>query len=105
MPNKIKSLIAGSTGLVGSLILEDLRNKDGEIVLVSRKKNDSLPENASEIIINFDNLLTDSVEITERIDHVYLCLGKKLSTYELVFMPVSNRNSFKRISISIRSSK
>tara|TARA_B100000212_G_scaffold169137_1_gene127204 strand:+ start:1990 stop:2664 length:675 start_codon:yes stop_codon:yes gene_type:complete len=97
MPSKIKSLIAGSTGLVGSLILEDLSNKDGEIVLVSRKKNDSLPENASEIIINFDNLLTDNVEITERIDHVYLCLGKKLSTYELVFMPVSNRDSFERI--------
>lgn len=97
MYSKPKSLIAGSSGLVGSLLLDNLGNKDGQIILVSRKEVKPLPENTSEIIINFDDLLCSKIEIEETIDHVYLCLGKKLSTYELGYMPEMNRETFKKV--------
>ena len=97
MPNKPKSLIAGSTGLVGSLLLKDLGSSGEPIVLISRKANQSMPRNTSEIVINFENLLSGSFNLNEEIDHVYLCLGKKLFTYELGYMPKRNRDTFKKI--------
>lgn len=97
MPHKPKSLIVGSTGLVGSLLLKDLDALGEPIVLISRKANQRLPKNASEIIINFDDLISSNFEFKERIDHIYLCLGKKLSTYELGYMPIENRDTFKKI--------
>ena len=87
MLKKPKSLIAGSTGLVGSLLLKDLGTGSGPIVLISRKANQFIPRNTSEIVINFDDLLSSSFDLNEEIDHVYLCLGKKLLTYELGYMP------------------
>ena len=97
MPYKPKSLIAGSTGLVGSLLLKDLGSSGEPIVLISRKANQFMPRNTSEIVINFDNLLSGSFNLNEEIDHVYLCLGKKLFTYELGYMPKKNRDTFKKI--------
>jgi len=97
MPYKPKSLIAGSTGLVGSLLLKDLGSSGEPIVLISRKANQFMPRNTSEIVINFDNLLSGSFNLNEEIDHVYLCLGKKLFTYELGYMPRRNRDTFKKI--------
>tara|TARA_B100000886_G_scaffold297695_1_gene225485 strand:+ start:170 stop:841 length:672 start_codon:yes stop_codon:yes gene_type:complete len=96
MIQKPVSLIAGSTGLVGSLILENLSSLPGSVISVTRKSN-GLPENVIEKIIDFDDLLKNSIEINESIDHVYLSLGKKLSTYELAYMPEANRESFKKI--------
>ena len=96
MIQKPVSLIAGSTGLVGSLILENLSSLPGSVISVTRKSN-GLPENVIEKIIDFDDLLKNSIEINESIDHVYLSLGKKLSTYELAYMPEANRESFKNI--------
>ena len=97
MPNKPKSLIAGSTGLVGGMLLKDLGSNGEPIVLISRKANQSMPRNTSEIVINFENLLSGSFNLNEEIDHVYLCLGKKLFTYELGYMPKRNRDTFKKI--------
>ena len=97
MSDKPKSLIAGSTGLVGSLLLKDLSYGDEPIVLISRKANQFLTKNTSEIIINFDDLLSDTFDLSEEIDHVYLCLGKRLFTYELGYMPEKNRDTFKKI--------
>ena len=97
MPNKPKSLIAGSTGLVGGMLLKDLGSNGEPIVLISRKANQFMPRNTSEIVINFENLLSGSFNLNEEIDHVYLCLGKKLFTYELGYMPKRNRDTFKKI--------
>ena len=97
MPYKPKSLIAGSTGLVGGMLLKDLGSSGEPIVLISRKANQSMPRNTSEIVINFENLLSGSFNLNEEIDHVYLCLGKKLFTYELGYMPKRNRDTFKKI--------
>jgi len=97
MSHNPKSLIVGSTGLVGSLLLKDLGVFNEPIVLISRKANHHLPKNASEIIINFDDLISGNFELKEKIDHVYLCLGKKLLTYELGYMPFENRDTFKKV--------
>ena len=96
MIQKPVSLIAGSTGLVGSLILENLSSLPGSVISVTRKSN-SLTKNVIEKIIDFDDLLKGLVDIDEPIDHVYLSLGKKLSTYELAYMPEAKRESFKKI--------
>ena len=96
MVQKPVSLIAGSTGLVGSHILENLSSLPGSVISLTRKSN-ALPENVIEKIIDFDDLLKNLITIDEPIDHVYLSLGKKLSTYELAYMPEANRESFKKI--------
>lgn len=96
MVQKPVSLIAGSTGLVGSHILENLSSLPGSVISLTRKSN-GLPENVIEKIIDFDDLLKNLITIDEPIDHVYLSLGKKLSTYELAYMPEANRESFKKI--------
>ena len=96
MVQKPVSLIAGSTGLVGSHILENLYSLPGSVISLTRKSN-GLPENVIEKIIDFDDLLKNLIAIDDPIDHVYLSLGKKLSTYELAYMPEANRESFKKI--------
>ena len=96
MVQKPVSLIAGSTGLVGSHILENLSSLPGSVISLTRKSN-ALPENVIEKIIDFDDLLKNLIAIDDPIDHVYLSLGKKLSTYELAYMPEANRESFKKI--------
>lgn len=96
MVQKPVSLIAGSTGLVGSYILENLSSLPGSVISLTRKSN-GLPENVIEKIIDFDDLLKNLIAIDDPIDHVYLSLGKKLSTYELAYMPEANRESFKKI--------
>ena len=96
MVQKPVSLIAGSTGLVGSHILENLSSLPGSVISLTRKSN-GLPENVIEKIIDFDDLLKNLIAIDDPIDHVYLSLGKKLSTYELAYMPEANRESFKKI--------
>ena len=73
MSDKPKSLIAGSTGLVGSLLLKDLNSRNEPMVLISRKANQFFTKNTSEIVINFDDLLSNSFDLSEEIDHVYLC--------------------------------
>ena len=96
MVQKPVSLIAGSTGLVGSHILENLSSLPGSVISLTRKSN-GLPENVIEKIIDFDDLLKNLIAIDDPIDHVYLSLGKKLSTYELAYMPEAKRESFKKI--------
>jgi len=96
MIQKPVSLIVGSTGLMGSLIIENLTSLSGSVISLTRNSN-NLSKDVTEKIINFDDLLKNSIEINESIDHVYLALGKKLSTYELAYMPEGNRESFKKI--------
>ena len=47
--------------------------------------------------VGFDDLISGNFELKEKIDHVYLCLGKKLLTYELGYMQHASRESFKLI--------
>ena len=91
------SLVAGGTGLVGSHVIKVLSEKPGAQIILARSFDSEIPQNAELQIINFDSLSSNEVQLKNGIDHVYLCLGKKLSTYELGYMQHSARESFKLI--------
>ena len=59
--------------------------------------NSEIPTNAELAKIDFNKLVSNKVELKDGITHVYLCLGKRLSTYELGYMQNSARASFKLI--------
>ena len=91
------SLVAGGTGLVGSHIVKILSKKQGTQIILARSFDSDIPENGQLKIINFDDLNSGSVQLESSINHVYLCLGKKLSSYELGYMQYGSRESFKLI--------
>ena len=69
------NLLAGSTGFLGNDILKKLGNIESQTIALSRRVIPSLPDNAQELIIDFDNL--SELEIPN-INHVYLSLGYPL---------------------------
>ena len=91
------SLVAGGTGLVGSHVINSLSKLHGLQIILVRSFNSEIPKNGELKIINFDDLKSDKVQLRSNIDHVYLCLGKKLLTYELGYMQHASRESFKLI--------
>ena len=91
------SLIAGGTGLVGSHVVKVLSKKPGAQIILARSFESEIPQNADLQIINFDNLGSNEVQLNKSVNHVYLCLGKKLSTHELGYMQHGARESFKLI--------
>ena len=91
------SLVAGGTGLVGSHVVETLSKKPGTQIILARSFDSEVPQNAELQIINFDYLSSNQVHLKNGINHVYLCLGKKLLTHELAYMQHGNRQSFKLI--------
>ena len=91
------SLVAGGTGLVGSNVIKVLSKKQGAQIILARSFDSEIPQNAEVQIINFDSLDSNEVRLKNGIDHVYLCLGKRLSTHELGYMQHSARESFKLI--------
>ena len=91
------SLVAGGTGLVGSHVVEVLSKKPGAQIILARSFDSEIQQNADLQIINFDYLGSNEVRLENGINHVYLCLGKKLSTHELAYMQHGARESFKLI--------
>ena len=69
------NLLAGSTGFLGNEILKELGGIESQTLALSRRVIPNLPDNAQELIIDFDNL--SELEIPN-IDHVYLSLGYPL---------------------------
>tara|TARA_B100001287_G_scaffold153379_1_gene129056 strand:+ start:221 stop:874 length:654 start_codon:yes stop_codon:yes gene_type:complete len=68
-------LIAGSTGFLGNEILRTLGIKDISTIALGRRAIPNLPDNAKELIIDFNELKTITFPY---IDHVYLSLGYPL---------------------------
>ena len=91
------SLVAGATGLVGSHIVKNLSDLSGSQLILARSFDNKLPKNAKLQIIDFDDLLLNKVKLDSKVDNVYLCLGKRLATHELLYMQYSSRESFKII--------
>ena len=69
------NLLAGSTGFLGNEILKELGDIESQTVALSRRAILNLPDNAEELIIDFDNL--SELEIPN-VNHVYLSLGYPL---------------------------
>ena len=68
-------LIAGSTGFLGNEILRAVGAQDATTIALARRSIPNLPDNARELIIDFDELKTITFP---NIDHVYLSLGYPL---------------------------
>lgn len=91
---KKTSLIAGSTGFLGSKILNHLYKEDQKIYCLSRRKNEINSINIEDIIIDFDAINNLNLP---KIDHVYLCLGHELRAWELMSMPDREKGPFYKV--------
>ena len=92
--NKKTSLIAGSTGFLGSKILNYLHKEDQKIYCLSRRENEINSVNIEDIIIDFDTINDLNLP---KIDHVYLCLGYELRAWELISMPERKKGPFYKV--------
>ena len=92
--SKKVSLIAGSTGFLGSKILKYLSQENDKIYCLSRRKKNINKKNFEDIIINFDNLNNLNLP---KVDHVYLCLGYELRAWELILMPEKIKKPFYKV--------
>ncbi|MAU64023.1 MAG: oxidoreductase [Flavobacteriaceae bacterium] len=65
--------IAGSSGLVGSFLIENLSKLYPKIVSISRREIKFSQNNIFNTIVDFDNL--ENENILKKIDHLYIALG------------------------------
>ena len=65
--------VAGSSGLVGSYLVENLSKLYPKVISISRRKIKFSKKNISNVIVDFDNLENDN--ILKEIDHLYIALG------------------------------
>ena len=91
---KTKTLIVGASGLVGGEILKCVSKENQEIFLLSRNSKGIDKENYNEIILDFDDI--DAIDFP-KVDHVYISIGKKLGSSELMYIRQSDRNDFIKI--------
>lgn len=92
--NKTKTLIVGASGLVGSEVLECVSKKNQDIFLLSRRASSAVQDGCIEIICNFDDI--NNIKFP-KVDHVYISIGKKLSSSELMYIRKSDRDDFIKI--------
>ena len=84
----------GGTGLIGNSVLNLLNKKESKIYAFSRQNLVNKFENVKEVIFNFDTLEAD-IELNNW-DHVYICLGRRLKLWELIYIRKKDReNHFK----------
>ncbi len=86
------NLLAGSTGFLGNKILNELGSKQNPTIALSRRTIDNLPNDAQELIIDFENLSRFELPT---VDHVYLALGYPLFYHNVMgFMSPSLKEDF-----------
>ena len=88
---KIKSLLVGASGLVGSEILKNLNSRDQDITLFTRSPLEHISDNTNEIIIDFDEINNLNFPA---LDHVYIAIGMRLTTFELIHIKNNKRKEF-----------
>ena len=91
---KIKSLLVGASGLVGSEILKYLHERDQDITIFTRKSLHDSIDKHKEINIDFENLNNFDFPY---FDHVYIAIGMKLDTVELIHIKKNKRKEFFRV--------
>ena len=91
---KIKSLLVGASGLVGSEILKYLHERDQDITIFTRKPLHDSTDKHKEINIDFENLNNFDFPY---FDHVYIAIGMELKTAELIHIKRSKRSEFFRV--------
>ena len=91
---KIKSLLVGASGLVGSELLKNLNRKDQDITLFTRSPLEYISDNTNEISIDFDEINNLNFPA---LDHVYIAIGMRLTTFELIHIKNSKRKEFFKV--------
>lgn len=82
------SIIAGSTGLVGNNILNQLCEDNHNVIAISRKPISGLRPKATELVIDFESFLIEGS--LPACNHVFLCLGTTMKI-------AGNKNNFRRV--------
>ena len=82
------SIIAGSTGLVGKNILNQLYEDNHNVIAISRKPISGLHPKATELVIDFESFLINGS--LPACNHVFLCLGTTMKI-------AGNKNNFRRV--------
>ena len=73
MSKNIVPCVVGSTGLVGSHIINKLSTIYPKVCSITRKKVNYSKPNIRNIIVDFDDLKIES--IFKDVDHLYIALG------------------------------
>ena len=84
------SIIAGSTGLVGSNILRFLSRNNHNTIALLRSPIKQLPSNIEGLIIDFDSLLNEGS--LPHCDHVFICLGTTIKI-------AKSKDNFKKVDL------
>ena len=93
MDNK-NIIFFGGSGLIGNSVLNILDKKESKIYSFSRQNLDNKFKNVKDVIFNFDTLEA-SIELNKW-DHIYICLGRRLKVWELLYIKKRDReNHFK----------
>lgn len=93
MDNK-NIIFFGGSGLIGNSVLNLLDKKKSKIYAFSRQNLDNKFENVKDVIFNFDTLEAN-IELNNW-DHIYICLGRRLKVWELLYIKKKDReNHFK----------
>ena len=92
--NEKKIIFIGGTGLIGGHVLKILSKNINNITALSRRSNNSYPENVLDILFNFDAPLTEFD--LPNCDHLFICIGRSLKLSELLYIRKKDRkNHFK----------
>ena len=85
-----KSIVLGSTGLIGKHLLTYLGEKDSSVIAITRRPIDNMPKNVSPMIIDFDEFL-DQGHLPD-CEHIYICLGTTIKK-------AGSKESFKKVDL------
>ena len=93
MDNK-NIIFFGGSGLIGNSVLNLLDKNESKIYAFSRQNLDNKFKNVKDVIFNFDTLEAN-IELNS-CDHIYICLGRRLKVWELLYIKKKDReNHFK----------
>ena len=85
-----KSIVLGSTGLIGKYLLAYLGKKDLSVIAITRRSINNLPKNVSTMIIDFDEFLVQGH--LPDCEHIYICLGTTIKK-------AGSQASFKKVDL------
>jgi len=85
-----KSIVLGSTGLIGKHLLTYLGEKDLSVIAITRRSIEDIPKNASPMIIDFDEFLDQGH--LPGCEHIYICLGTTIKK-------AGSQESFKKVDL------
>ena len=94
MSNK-NIIVVGGTGLIGNSVLGYLSKEKPKIFALTRNKIPNKPENVEEVFFDFDTL--ESINEIKDWDHIYICLGRKLKVWELIYIRKKDRENHLKI--------